>query len=81
MILPTKHLPGDRALLAVGAGILATLDEPKTISRIWAEFSRHNKANGLSVPVTFDWFVLALDLLFTINTITYGQGFITKAQL
>jgi hypothetical protein len=81
MILPTKHLPGDRALLAVGADILATLDEPKTISRIWAELSRHNKANGLSVTVTFDWFVLALDLLFTINTITYIQGYITKAQL
>ncbi|PWB56032.1 MAG: hypothetical protein C3F13_02925 [Anaerolineales bacterium] len=81
MILPTKHLQGDRALLTVGAGILAIIDEPKTISRIWAEFSRQNKANGSTVPVTFDWFVLALDLLFSINTITYGQGYISKAKI
>ena len=37
MILPTKHLREDQALIAVGAELLGLLDEPKTVSRLWDE--------------------------------------------
>ena len=81
MILPTKRLTEDRALLAVGADILKILDEPKTVSRVWADLSRSRRKNELLGPLTFDWFVLALDLLFTIKAIIHEQGFITKAKI
>ena len=35
MILPTKGLALDRALLSVGAEVLRRLDRPKTVSRLW----------------------------------------------
>lgn len=40
MILPTKHLREDRALIAIGAELLRLLDEPKTVSRLWDELKR-----------------------------------------
>lgn len=81
MILPTKHLPDNKALLAVGADILKILDEPKTISRIWADLSRLRRKNEPPGSLTFDWFVLSLDLLFTLNAIAHNQGFITKVKI
>lgn len=35
MILPSKHLPQDRALLTVGAHVLTFLAHPKTVSALW----------------------------------------------
>ncbi len=35
MILPGKHLRGDKALLGVGGEVLAQLSEPKTVSELW----------------------------------------------
>lgn len=40
MILPTKHLREDQALIAIGADLLALLSEPKTVSRLWDELRR-----------------------------------------
>jgi hypothetical protein len=37
MILPTKRLGIERAMLTVGAEILELLTEPKTVSRLWEE--------------------------------------------
>ena len=35
MILPSKHLPQDRALLTVGGHVLTFLARPKTVSALW----------------------------------------------
>jgi len=67
MILPTKRLPEDRALLTTGAQILAVLDEPKSINRLWDDF-RAGRSDS-SGPISFDWFVLSLDLLATIGVV------------
>lgn len=40
MILPSKHLSQDRALLTVGARLLVHLSHPKTVSSLWEEISR-----------------------------------------
>lgn len=72
MILPTKGISTDRALLSVGAQVLMALDEPATISSIWHSVRQERSASDNSTPLTFDWFVLALDLLYAIGAIQLG---------
>jgi hypothetical protein len=79
MILPSKHLPQNRALLTVGAHVLRHLDRPKTVSAIWDELSRRDKTNpGLLPSLTYDWFVLSLVLLFAVGAIELNQGLLTR---
>jgi len=66
VILPTKGIAPDRALIAVGARVLSLLEEPKTVSRLWDEAKAYNSS---CAEITFDWFVLALDLLFLMDAI------------
>lgn len=74
MILPTKGIQADRALLAVGADILRLLDEPKTVSRLWDEMRAHRSKQPVPSTLSFDWFVLALDLLHAIGAVEMEQG-------
>ncbi len=78
MILPTKRLSQDRSLLYVGAEILRLVDEPKTVSRLWQELQSARSAQTRLAQVTYDWFVLALDLLFLINAVRVERGRIEK---
>lgn len=78
MILPTKRLSQDRSLLYVGAEILRLVDEPKTVSRLWQELQSTRSAQSGIAPLTYDWFVLALDLLFLINAVSIELGRIEK---
>ena len=78
MILPTKHLPQERALLAVGAEILRLLDEPKTVSRLWDELKKARTSEPVSSALTYDWVVLAIDLLFAVKAIDIERGRIRK---
>lgn len=78
MILPTKHVREDRALLTVGAEVLDLLRTSKTVSRLWSDFSR-KRATGSS-PVTYDWFILALDLLFSLGLIDFSRGRVRRVQ-
>ena len=77
MILPTKRLPEDRALVALGGEILRLLDERKTVSLLWHEFGQ-GRRHGASAA-TFDWFVLALDLLFMIGAVSIDRGLVARA--
>lgn len=79
MILPTKRLPEDRAMLAVGAEILSMLSQPKTVSKVWAEMKQRRAARDSSAPVPFDWFVLTLSYLFVIHAIDFEEGRLRKA--
>lgn len=76
MILPTKGISPQHALVSVGADILRLLDESKTISRVWDDFKRQNMRTD---AVTFDWFVLSLDLLFVLGTIEFERGRVQRA--
>jgi len=75
MILPTKHLSEEKSLLRIGANILALLDEPKTVSRIWNELQRNGNTGG----ITYSWFVLGLDLLYCLGAINYDSGRVLRA--
>ncbi len=77
MILPSKHLPQDRALLTVGAHVLTFLARPKTVSALWEELNRHD-AGLAAMPrrITYDWFLLAL--LFALGTIELESGLVAR---
>lgn len=75
MILPSKHLGPNRALLGIGAEILAQLDEDRTGSELWVRVQEaRGKAGG---PLSFDWFVLSLSFLYAIAAVDQRGGVIT----
>ena len=64
MILPTKHLRPERALISVGADMLIKLKRPATVSRLWDDVRKERSSDNDQASITYDWFVLALDMLF-----------------
>lgn len=79
MILPTKHIRPERALLTVGAEILVCLREPMTVSRVWDELRQRRGETLEPSAITYDWFVLALDLLFIVRAVDFDSGVLRKA--
>ena len=78
MILPTKRLPADRCLLAVGAQILARTSDPKTVSKLWEEVRRMRDEHSGTTPISFDWFTTTLAFLFAIHAIELDRGRIRR---
>lgn len=76
MILPSKHLREDRALLTIGAEVLTLLREPKTVSRLWTELKRAREGT-----LAYDWFILSLDLLFSMGLIEFDQGRVARCEV
>lgn len=58
-------------MLGVGAVLLPMLEEPKTVSGLWEAYRDQN-------GVSFDWFILSLDLLFAVGAITFNKGLIAR---
>jgi hypothetical protein len=75
MILPAKHLRHDRALLGIGAELLAQLGQPLTVSELWERTRLVRSAKA--APITFDWFILAVSFLYAIAAIDYAEGVVT----
>ncbi|MES2507727.1 MAG: ABC-three component system middle component 6 [Verrucomicrobiota bacterium] len=80
MILPTKHLAQDRALLTVGARILPSLEHPITVSALWEKLSSDSASPNTSNFLRYDAFVLALDLLFLMGTIQLCDGVLKRTK-
>lgn len=78
MILPSKHLSERRALLTVGGEILGMLDRPRTVSSLW-EAVRVGK-DKVHRRLSYDWFVLALDLLFLMEAVSLQDGLLIKSR-
>lgn len=78
MILPTKHLAQERALLTVGARILPRVVQPITVSALWEELSRGPASTVNPLSLRYDAFVLALDLLFLMGAIQLNDGLLTR---
>tara|TARA_B110001469_G_scaffold119598_1_gene127318 strand:- start:7997 stop:8242 length:246 start_codon:yes stop_codon:yes gene_type:complete len=74
MILPSKHLAQDRALLTISGKILGEIAEAKTISTVWESFSRPKLADTPKPAIRYQRFVLALDLLFMMKLIDLRDG-------
>ncbi len=78
MVLPKKHLPTDRSLIYIGGEVLGLLDRPSTITGLWKAYQeQREKYDGLSV-ITYDWFVLAIDLLYMLGVVHIKDGFIRR---
>ncbi len=79
MILPTKHMPQERALLTIGSNILKQLDRQKTVSALWEEIMLDKKdKQNVNPGIRYDWFVLALDLLYAIEAIEIHDGLLCR---
>jgi hypothetical protein len=76
MILPTKRVPPGLALITVAAEVYAALRESKTVSRLWEEF--RNPHRGLSLP--YEWFILAVDLLFMTGAVQFTRGRLERVR-
>jgi hypothetical protein len=81
MILPTKRLSIESSLLGVGADVLRLLNQPKTVSRIWEELKDvRQPLNDRGERLTFEWFVLALDILFLTDAVFLHEGLLERRQ-
>lgn len=80
MILPTKRLPQDRALLAIGADVLFNLSRPQTVSKLWDEVKQNRQERRSSTQLPFDWFLLSVTLLFAIGAVELIDGRLHKAK-
>ena len=66
MVLPTKHLPLNRTLLAVGAQILEILGKrPRSVSTTWEKLRLQNR------NTSFEQFTLASSFLFALGAIEF----------
>jgi hypothetical protein len=74
MILPTKHISENEAILGVGATILRHLESPITVSGLWERTKVESNVG------TFERFVLAADLLFIIGAIELRDGILVRVQ-
>jgi hypothetical protein len=72
MILPTKHIPENEALLGVGAMVLAHLTTPTTVSNLW------ERLRGEPNVGTFERFILAANLLFLLDAVDLQDGLISR---
>ena len=80
MILPTKHIRPDRALIGVGAEVLGVLEQPMTMSKLWDEIRSRRSADMSNPVIDYRWFVLALDLLYMIGAVEFQRGLISKSK-
>ena len=81
MILPSKHLRENQALIGLGAVILRNLDNGRSVSELW-ERSRLDGITGpRERPMSFDWFVLSLTLLYAMDAIDLDRGIVRPRRL
>lgn len=79
MLMPTKHIRVENALVGIGAEVLAQLDRNKPVSTLFHEVQKR-RADAEVTTIEFDWFLLALDFLFITGAIRHDAGLIKRAN-
>ena len=78
MIVPTKGIAQERALLTLGARILFALNKPVGVSALWDKIKRQNDGlhnnRGERTKITFDLFTLALAMLYSIGVLELDEN-------
>lgn len=77
MLMPTKHIKAENALIGVGGEVLELLEEEKTVSRLFYDLQEHRQTRELPT-IHFDWFLLAVDFLFLVGAIRFEEGVLRK---
>jgi hypothetical protein len=72
MILPTKHVPLRMSCLAVAAKLLEGLKDSQSVSALWY------KVREAPEVATFDRYVQALDLLYSLGLVEYEDGLLKR---
>jgi len=80
MILPTKHVRPERALIGIGAEVLAILARPMTMSSLWDELRGRRSLLAPTAIINYQWFVLALDLLYIMGAIDLDRGLVRRMR-
>ena len=81
MILPTKGISTQRALVTIGAQVLETLSSPRTVNSTYERLQQLRLNRGLREPVSFDWFSLSLAMLYTLSVVQLSDGgLLTKVR-
>ena len=73
MILPTKGISPDRSILGIGSDILEILSEPLSVSKLWSRYKDFRSRAGFTTTVSYEWFILSLDFLFMIGSISFNN--------
>ena len=82
MLLPTKGVSTERALMTIGAEILEELRDPMSVSALWERFISRSRSSAHTHRITFDWFVLALSVLYAIKLIDLSDdNFIRRSHV
>lgn len=80
MILPTKRIKKEYSLIGIGGELLGFLSEPNTVSRLWHNLKKSYEEKSREHPISFEWFVLSLDLLYAFKAIELSDGLIRKTK-
>jgi hypothetical protein len=82
VLLPTKGVSPERALMTVGSEILEELRDPMSISTLWERFSARDRSSSKRGKITFDWFSLALAALYAMRLVDTSEGgYIRRAHV
>ena len=75
MILPTKHLRNETSLINVGGIILSIINTtPLTVDQLWHSTKKEYVMHSQDSDITYDWFILALSMLYIINAVSFING-------
>ncbi|MFY9262294.1 MAG: hypothetical protein GX483_00645 [Actinomycetaceae bacterium] len=74
MLLPTKGISPEKALLTVGASLLTLIDQPVTVSGLWERFKIQKEEHETQTVVSFDWFAMALTMLFALQAVEWNEA-------
>lgn len=80
MILPTKHLSPDRAIISVASELFQLIGNRSTVSSVWNEVQNQCKVSGRQSDVPYDWFILSLDFLFIVGAIEENNGKLARCS-
>lgn len=75
MIMPSKYLREDEALLGVSATILHLVENSESLSSLW------ESAKKINMIGTFERFILALDLLYLLGLVELHGSEIMRVRV
>jgi hypothetical protein len=72
MILPSKHINLSNCVLNISAILLSRLTIPTTVTSLWDE------TRFIPEIMTFDRFIVGLDLLYLLGLIDFSNGLLMR---
>jgi hypothetical protein len=69
VILPTKNIAPDRALLTIAGKVLSHCEDAVTVTGLWDRI----RSECQERPISYAWFVLSVDLLFSMKLVDLDE--------